>query len=143
MSKSKVYNVAFYSLFVSLLCVQNVFGDDKGNVKIINKTNQELCVYIGNNGLSCGLMPNSEVNLVVPTKTYHQTKAFESDVVTITDTGTLRKDGSIIYRENLNICLQKQFLHTGQFVWEVYKGKEPSCSLSPTYETDIPKIPLN
>ena len=112
-----------------------------GDLTVVNHTSQTLCVYVGNNVLTCHFSPNATAKLKIPTAVIYNGQNTSASSVKVTNASpfTDSPNGSKI-QSNVTLCQQKSYANAGATLqWTVNPGSDQQCSVNPVYPKDAPQ----
>lgn len=128
------------SLFIfSMLLLPIAIAQDARDVTLTNTTSKTLCVYAGNNVLTCHFIPKARIKLEIPIKVFYDGASALVDSITVTNAGGFveNADGSRA-QQNLTLYQKRAFTEVGSHQWQVQEGKETGCIAEPVYPGDSP-----
>jgi hypothetical protein len=111
-----------------------------GSVALQNNTTLPLCVYVGNNVLTCHFAPNAKIKLMIPTKVIYNGQSASVNSVTVTNASSFstNTDGSKT-QNNITLCQTQSFSAVSSASqWPISAGNTPNCSVQPVYPMDRP-----
>jgi hypothetical protein len=128
------------SLILGGLALTSSWAEALGEVTLTNHTDKTLCVYVGNNVLTCLFAPKAEVKLRLPMNVFQAGKLASVSRVMVTNAGGFidNPDGSKSL-SNMTLCQTREFIGTDSKQWQVQEGKEANCAVQPIYACDLPR----
>lgn len=132
--------LSLFLLYTLLSGFSVALAEAVGDLTLTNKADKTLCVYVGNNVLTCHFKPKSVIHLKIPTKVLYSGQPASVSTIKVTNASSFiaNPDGTKT-QQNISLCQSRDFTGGGPHSqWDVTDGKSANCSVKPIYSSDSP-----